>query len=175
MRKIEVMLYEFRELNDAAKNRAIERFREINVDYEWWSCSYDGMAECGIVIREFDTYRGTIESNIDDKYETAKTVISDWSETTVLHVLSEQFLLDRDALVSKYGEGNPIDGYAVKEEYLNEYDSDLDDLESEYHHDLNEAMLQWLREEYEYLTSDEAVIESIEINNYEFTEDGTYR
>jgi len=30
-----------------------------------------------------------------------------------------------------------------------------------------------LREEYDYLTSDEAVIESIEINNYEFTEDGT--
>ena len=175
MRKIEVMLYEFSELNDAAKNRAIERFREINVDYEWWSCTYDGMAESGMIIREFDTYRGTIESNIDDKYETAQTIISDFGEAMELSIVSKQFLADRDALIEKYGEGNSTDGYAVKEEYLNEYDDDLDELESEYHHDLNEAMLQWLREEYEYLISDEAVIDSIEANKYEFTEDGSFK
>jgi hypothetical protein len=156
MRKIEVMLYEFSELSEAAKERAIERFRDFNVDYEWWSSSYDGMAECGVVIHEFDTYRGTIRSVIDDKYETAKSVISDWGETMGLHVLSKQFLLDREALVEKYGD-----------------DADLDNLESEYHHDINQEMLKMLREEYEYLTSDEAVINSIEINNYEFTEKGT--
>lgn len=160
MRKIEVMLYEFSELSEAAKERAIERFRDFNVDYEWWSSSYDGMAECGIVIHEFDTYRGTIRSVIDDKYETAKTVISDWGETMDLHVLSKQFLLDRGALVEKYGEGNSID-------------ADLDKLESKYHYDMNQEMLKMLREEYEYLTSDEAVINSIEANKYEFTEDGT--
>jgi hypothetical protein len=92
-----------------------------------------------------------------------------------LSIISKQFLADRDALIEKYGEGNPIDGYAVKEEYLNEYDSDLDDLESEYHHDINQEMLKMLRDEYEYLISDEAVIESIEMNNYEFTEDGSFK
>jgi hypothetical protein len=116
------------------------------------------MAESGMIIREFDTYRGTIESNIDDKYETAQTIISDFGEAMELSIVSKQFLADRDALIEKYGD-----------------DSDLDELESEYHHDLNEAMLQWLREEYEYLILDEAVIDSIEANNYEFTEDGTYR
>jgi hypothetical protein len=163
MRKIEVMLYEFSELSEAAKERAIERFRDFNVDYEWWSSSYDGMAECGVVIHEFDTHRGTIKSEIDDEYETAQTIISDWGETSILHVLSKQFLLDREALVKKYGEGNQTDGY----------DDDLNYLERDYHHDLNEEMWKMLREEYEYLTSDEAVIESIEINKYEFTEDGT--
>jgi len=162
MRKIEVMLYEFRELNESAKEKAIERFRDFNVDYEWWSNSYDGMAECGIVIHEFDTHRGTIKSEIDDEYETAQTIISDWGETSILHVLSKQFLLDREALVKKYGEGNQTD----------KYDDDLNYLERDYHHDLNEEMWKMLREEYEYLTSDEAVIESIEINNYEFTEEG---
>ena len=156
MRKIEVMLYEFRELNDAAKEKAIEHFRDFNVDYEWWSNSYDGMAECGIVIHEFDTYRGTIKSDIDDKYETAQTIISDWCETSILHVLSKQFLLDREALVK----------------HLDKFQPELNDLEVNYHHDINQEMLKMLREEYEYLTSDEAVIESIEINNYEFTEDG---
>lgn len=156
MRKIEVMLYEFSELSEAAKEKAIERFRYLNVDYEWWSCSFDGVAECGIVIHEFDMYSGKIRSVIDDKYETAKTVISDWGETMGLHVLSKQFMLDRDALVEKYGD-----------------DADLDNLESEYHHDIDQEMIKMLREEYDYLTSDEAVIESIEINNYEFTEDGT--
>jgi len=173
MRKIEVMLYEFNELSEAAKEKAIERFRDFNVDYDWWSNSYDGVAECGIVIHEFDTYRGTIKSDIDDKYETAKTVIREWGEKSDFHVLSKQFLLDREALVKKYGEGNSIDGYVVKDDFFNEYDDDLNDLESKYHHDINEVMLKVLREEYDYLTSDEAVIESIEINNYEFTEDGT--
>ena len=172
MRKIEVMLYEFRELNESAKEKAIEHFRDFNVDYEWWSSSYDGMAECGIVIHEFDTHRGTIKSEIDDEYETAQTIISDWGETSNLHVLSKQFLLDRDTLVKKYGEGNQTDGYVVKDDFFNEYDEDLNYLERDYHHDLNEEMWKMLREEYEYLTSDEAVIESIEINNYEFTEDG---
>ena len=162
MRKIEVMLYEFSELSEAAKEKAIERFRGINVDYEWWSGSPIGVAECGIVIHEFDIYSGTMGSGIDDKYETAKTIISDWGETMGLHVLSKQFLLDRDALVEKYGEGNQTD----------KCDRDLYNLESDYHHDLNEEMLKMLREEYEYLTSDEAVIDSIEISNYEFTEDG---
>ncbi len=166
------MLYEFNELSEAAKEKAIEHFRDFNVDYEWWSNSYDGMAECGVVIHEFDTYRSTIKSEIDDKYETAQTIISDWGETSSLHVLSKQFLLDREALVKKYGEGNSIDGYVVKDDFFNEYDDDLNDLESKYHHDINQEMLKMLREEYEYLTSDEAVIESIEINNYEFTEDG---
>ena len=161
MRKIEVMLYEFRELSESAKEKAIERFRDFNVDYDWWSSSYDGVAECGIVIHEFDTYRGTIKSDIDDKYETAKTVISDWGEKSDFHVLSKQFLLDREALIEKYGE--PF--------ILLDDESDL--LKSNYHHDINQEMLKMLREEYEYLTSDEAVIESIEINNYEFTEDGT--
>ena len=161
MRKIEVMLYEFRELNESAKEKAIERFRDFNVDYDWWSNTYDGMAECGIVIHEFDTHRGTIWSDIPDKYETAKTVISDWGEKSDFHVLSKQFLLDREALIEKYGE--PF--------ILLDDESDL--LKSKYHYDLNEEMLKMLREEYEYLTSDEAVIESIEINNYEFTEDGT--
>jgi hypothetical protein len=87
-------------------------------------------------------------------------------------VLSKQFLLDREALVKKYGEGNQTDGYVVKDDFFNEYDEDLNYLERDYHHDLNEEMWKMLREEYEYLTSDEAVIESIEINNYEFTEDG---
>lgn len=175
MRKIEVMLYEFSELNEAAKKRAVERFREINVEYEWWDCTYDGMAESGIIIREFDMYRGTIESNIDDKYQTAQTIISDFGEAMEFSIISKQFLTDRDALVKKYGEGNQIDGYSVKYEFYGEFDRDLDDLESEYHETLNEAMLQFLRDEYEYLTSDEAVIDSIEANKYEFTEDGTYR
>ena len=156
MRKIEVMLHEFRELNEAAKEKAIEHFRDFNVDYEWWSNSYDGVAECGIVINEFDTYRGTIKSDIDDKYETAQTIVSDWGETSSLHVLSKQFLLDRDGLVK----------------HLDKFQPELNDLEVKYHHDINQEMLKMLREEYDYLTSDEAVIESIEINEFEFKEDG---
>ena len=59
-------------------------------------------------------------------------------------------------------------------------DMSVDEIEDELYEDrceiktqLENAILQNLRSEYEYLTSDEAIIETFEANEIEFKEDGT--
>jgi myo-inositol catabolism protein IolC len=37
----EVKVYKFNELDEKAKEKAIERYSDINVDYDWWE--FDGL------------------------------------------------------------------------------------------------------------------------------------
>jgi hypothetical protein len=41
MKTIQLNLYEFAELEEKAKQKAIEDHRHINVDYSWWDFTYD--------------------------------------------------------------------------------------------------------------------------------------
>jgi len=55
--------------------------------------------------------------------------------------------------------------------------SDLEDklmeLENQFHKELQEDYLSMLRREYEYLTSEEVIIEALECNGYEFLDNGS--
>ena len=93
MRTIETVVYNFDELSEEAKKKAIESMADINVDYEWY-------------------------------------------------------------------------------EFIYEFDKELDTLEYNFQQSLSEDYLSMLKKEYEYKTSEEAIIETIKANDYEFTEDG---
>jgi hypothetical protein len=61
------------------------------------------------------------------------------------------------------------------EEHLNklmQLDKDLEDLDEEYQKEFSEEVLSMLRKEYEYMVSDEYIIEMFEANEYEFTDQG---
>lgn len=83
---------------------------------------------------------------------------------------AQSFLTEWDNLVAKYSDGINTD--RVSEDNENEFDNDADELESEYFNLLLEDYRIMLNKEYEYLTSDEVIKETIEANEYEFTEDG---
>ena len=40
MREITVKVYAFAELSEAAKERALTAFRDVNVEFNWWEGSY---------------------------------------------------------------------------------------------------------------------------------------
>ena len=172
MRKIEVNLYEFEELSTEAKEKAIEKNRHINVDYDWWDCTYDSIGEVGIKINSFDMYYKTIDITIEDSEHTASKTIEHFGEGMEVVKISKQFIADRDALIKRLGEGNDIAGYSVKDEFYHEYDEEIEDLEEEYRREMAEEILTWLRDEYEYLQTDEAIAETLIANEYDFTEDG---
>jgi hypothetical protein len=46
VRTIETKVYTFDELSDSAKEKAREWYREGNLDYEWWDCTYDDAVKC---------------------------------------------------------------------------------------------------------------------------------
>jgi len=173
MRAIEVKLYEFEELSAEAKEKAIEKNRTINVDFDWWDCTCESMKEVGVKIDSFDIYYRTISIIIEDSEHTASKTIENFGEGMEIVKISKQFIKDRDALIKRLGEGNDIAGYSVKEEFIDEYDEEIEYLEEEYRKEMAEEILTWLRDEYEFLQTDESVIESLISNDYEFTEDGT--
>lgn len=174
MRTIEIKAYQFKELDETTKQKVIEDNIHMNVEYDWWDCTYETFKECGIQINSFDTGRGR-ECEIEllkDEHEIATKIIDTFGEFMGVRVTSENFIKERDALVKKYGEGNEIDGYSVKEELYDEFDEEEKYLIHEFESELGADILQWLIDEYEYLTSEEAIIETIEAKEYEFTEEG---
>jgi hypothetical protein len=172
MKTIEVKLYEFEELSNEAKENAIERNRTMNVEWDWWDPTYEGMKEIGIEINSFDIYHRNISITIEDSEHTASETIKNFGEGMEVVKISKRFIADRDALIKKLGEGNDIAGYSVKEEFIDEYDEEIEYLEEEYRKEMAEEILTWLREEYEFLQTDEAVAETLIANDYEFTENG---
>jgi len=174
MRTIEIQAYKFNELDEQTKLQVIEDNIYINVEFDWWDCTYETLRECGIKVNSFDIGRRQeceIEF-LEDRYEIAINIIDTFGEAMDIVKGAKNFIKDRDALVKKYGEGNDIDGYSVKDKFYDEFDDEEADLTHEFQRELSVEILHWLRDEYEYLTSEEAIIETIEANEYEFTEEG---
>jgi hypothetical protein len=172
MRAIKVKLYQFEELSAEAKENAIERNRTMNVEHDWWDCTCESMKEVGVEINSFDIYYRNINIKIEDSEHTASKTIEYYGEGMEVVEISKRFIADRDALIKRLGEGNDIAGYSVKEEFIDEYDEEIEYLEEEYIKEMSEEILTWLRDEYEYLLTDEAVAETLIANDYEFTEEG---
>ena len=172
MRTETIKIYSFEELNEEAKENAIEKNRTMNVEHDWWDCTYESMKELGVKIDSFDIYYRNINIIIEDSEHTANKTIEYYGEGMEVVKISKLFIADRDALIKKLGEGNEIDGYSVKEEFIDEYDEEIEYLEDEYRKEMSEEILTWLRDDYEYLQTDEAVAETLIANDYEFTEYG---
>jgi hypothetical protein len=146
----------------------------INVEYDWWDCTYETLKECRIKVNSFDIGRRQeceIEF-LEDGYAIATSIVETFGEAMDIVKDAENFIKDRDAIVKKYGEGNDTDGYSVKYEFYDEFDEEEEDLTHEFQRELSCEILHWLRDEYEYLTSEQAIIETIEANEMEFTEEG---
>lgn len=168
-----INIYSFEELSKEAKENAIEKNRIMNVEHDWWYFTCESMKEVGVKIYSFDIYYRNINITIEDSEHTSRETIDCFGEGMEVVKISKRFIADRDALIKKFGEGNEIDGYSVKEEFIDEYDEEIEYLEDEYRKEMSEEILTWLRDEYEYLQTDEAVAETLIANDYEFLEDGT--
>lgn len=173
MRIIETEVYTFDELSEDAKENAVNNLREINVEHDWWDYTYETFRELGIRIEHFDLGRRS-EIGIDlieSHDEVAKNIIGTFGENS-LKVNAQYFIEQRNKLVKELGEGNEIAGYSVKEGNEVEFDERIETIEGYYLKGIKRDILHWLRGEHEYLMSDEAIIDTIEANEYEFTKEG---
>jgi len=168
MRTIETKVYTFDELSEQAKQKAIESFYDINVDYEWWEFIYEDAANIGLKIDSFGLDRNLHASGglTLSALEVAQNTISEHGETCETHKLAQDFLHEHAPIFSDYM-NEESENYESKE-----LEDDLMHLEDEFTKDLLNEYASMLQKEFEYLTSEEAIIETIEANGYEFTEDG---
>ena len=207
MRIIETKAYQFSELNEEAKQKAIENHYDINVDYDWWEFSspYDEMESVGIEAQGnkfyFDIDRGSYISfegriGLDslilamdaipaEKYKDFASDMHpflDYCKTEVDKIrplLKKLILAGTITVYAKIGHGNRSESIWSDCEYYGHDPKNIEEFTDYWMNELEsilkmyaEIHLSRLSGSYEYLTSEEAIIESIEANEYEFTEDG---
>jgi len=180
MREMNVTVYSFAELSEDAQERAINAFRGINVEYgDWWRDTYDTIRTAGKLVGldidriYFDTDLYCI-FNADYRYVrgAVKAVRDEFSWADDLHdvardlqVLQKRHFYSLSCDVASQRDTNSYRCFRFGEDYECE---DLGDIIDDFAH--------WarilLRNEYEWLTSNEAIREMIEANEYEFTADG---
>ena len=168
MKTIEVKLYQFSELSEESKQKAIESLWDINVDYEWWQFIYEDADNIGVRITGFDIGRSSfcqIEPQLDCK-EIAQNIFEQHGHGCDTYKATEEFCEKNNPLFASYMD-------ETHENYESgEVEDDMLYYESEFLKDLSNCYLSMLRNEYEYRTSEEAIIQAIEANGYDFTEDG---
>ena len=199
----EITVYEFNELNEEAKQKAINKLRYINVDcFEWYeyilqdfreqatekglNIKYDEISfdvSCGqgsgasFTCEDIETEKLLNALNITFKSKVLKklfceNVSIDIKRTsyhythkyTVICVINytelSHYSMIRDCI------------YKRIDNYLYSKSEELEEKLTELKNTMCDTLYNNLESEYEYQTSDEAVIEAIENNEYYFFENG---
>ena len=168
MRTIEVSLYKFNELSEEAKEKAVQNLYDINVDYEWWCHTYEDAEQIGLKITGFDLDRNRHATGdlLLSAAEVAQNILNNHGEQCSTCQTAQSFLDTFTPLFAEYMD-------ETSEHYESyEREQELNDLETEFLNELLEDYSIMLQNESEYLTSEEAIIETIEANEYEFLGNG---
>lgn len=153
-------VYKFNELSKEAQEKAIENLYDINVDHDWWEFVYEDADNIGLEITGFDLDRGAYcKGNFTESplkvIELIKKNHGEMCETYKTALQYEKLIAE----CPKDEDGEPVE-------------NDLECIEDDFRNSLLEDYRIILQKEYEYLTSEKAIIETIEANDYDFTENG---
>lgn len=162
MRTIELKLYFFKELSPEVQQKVLNKFAHINTEEDWWEFVYEDAANIGLKITGFDLDRANYCKGtfIESSIKTANNILSgeyQHSKECDTYIVATKFLNELRA----------IEDSEEEEEHI-----DTSDIENEFLEDLLNCYKKSLQEEIEYKSSKGAIIETIEANDYEFTEDG---
>jgi hypothetical protein len=177
MRIIETKAYQFDELDEQTKEKAIDNYRYISVEDDFrYEFIKEDLDSVGIELRSFDLGRGSFaEIHLEDFCETCDLILKWHGENCETYKIAERYIKEYNSIKEKMDNLEQYENDYSDEEHLNELmqlDKDLEDLDEEYQKEFSEEVLSMLRKEYEYMTSDEYIIEMFQANEYEFTEEG---
>ena len=179
---IEAKVYTFKELSEEAQEKAIEEMGEINVWHDWHESTLEFAAEewlgkysIGFEPKSvcFDLYRREfyIDSkgiHIADQARFFRAISGHPGYT----VPASEGTLEAYFETVHFGGGSARTHLYVSD-YRDETTKELPFDTDEFFQDLCRDLLSQLSKEYDYLTSREAIEETIEANEYEFYEDGS--
>jgi hypothetical protein len=171
MRIKEMKVYPFDELSDESKEKAVAGLWDINAFYGWWESIYEDALSAQLKITEFDIDRGSYCRGEFVKYakETADAIMEYHGETCETYKTATEYIAESAKLYMKFPVKLDNDGWDDNERDREKAQEELDD---EFLKFILEDYRIVLQKEYEYLSSEDAIIETIKANEYEFTEDG---
>lgn len=203
MKTIAIQLFSFNELSEEAQKKAIKKHYDINVDDNWWEFVYDDFREqarnegFNIDRMYFSGFWSQGDgamfeySGLDDK------LLHDFVDniligTEHLSPMRKQWLLNNVCISGKgkhhghyyhegccshsiYWEVNNGDLHWSTNFYqwINSFADDFAEFVIDRYKDLCHSLYTSLENEYEYLTSEEAIKETLIMNEYDFTENGS--
>ena len=161
MKTIEIKVYEFDELDKQTKEKVIENYRYINVeDTFWYDCIKEEFDELGLEIKEFNLDRGNYAKiYIDNLEETSKNIIEEFGDSVLIKQTAKNYINEYEKIQANFKEDEDIE-------------RELEILDEQYEKEYSEDILSYLRSSYDWEISDEAITETIEANDYDFTTDG---
>jgi len=162
MKEIKIKLYKFNELGKDAQQKAIEKLSTINVDFDWWDSTYMDAENIGLKIKSFDLdrNRGAKGEFIGSAVECANKILVEHGNMCETYKTAKSFLTDLEALNAPFENIEDVN------------EDEIEELENDFLESLLEDYSIILQNECEYLQSNEAIIETINANEYDFTEDG---
>ena len=161
MRTIRTKVYQFSELSEQAKEKAIEWYRNGNDCYWVWDDIKGDAKEIGLKVISLDDHRANEGEFMLSAHEVAANIIRDHGEQCETHKTAQSFLDTVNEIQGKYEE---LEGA--------EYEDEMMEAEDEFLKALLEDYRIMYNNDIDYQNSDEAVIEAITINEYEFTKEG---
>lgn len=163
-------VYPFEELSEESQQKALERFWDINANYDWWDCIFEDAKTVGFEIAEFDLDRNkhckgkwTIDAE-----DCARLIIEHHGESCKTRTDAETFLTSLAGAKAAFEEKDDYDPDYEEFDESEEYE----ELCEEFHRTICEDYASMLQAEADYLQSEKAIVETIKANEYEFTEDG---
>lgn len=149
-------VYKYEELPKNAQEKALNNYRDINVDYEWYDYIEEDAKGIGFEITEFNLDNRTMSGGIMYDIEAVIKLIK------ANHGKKTRTYESACDIENRLKEINKIKDIEEKETALEELEETFNDY-------LKEDYLIMLAGDYEYRLSDEAVKETLEINEYDFT------
>lgn len=167
MRTIQTTVYKFAELSETAKDNAIKDFLNNPIDTEfcWDNIREDG-EQIGLKIISLNDRRANEGKFVNSASETAKMILENHGEMCETYKTAQNFLSECET-IQKQAEAEGKDG---DEDYW--YSDEIEEAEEEFLKSLLEDYRIMYNKNIEHSESDEAIIETIQANEYELTEDG---
>ncbi len=165
-------LYKFEELNETAKEKARDWYREASAYDEWWDYIYEDAKRIGLKITGFDLNRGDIHGTIIDPEATAHSILKEHGEACDTYKTAKGFLDSLAPLQAEIASSGANAGMMSDDEFFDKIENQVETLSTDFKYDLLQDYLSMLRKEEEHYFSTETVTENIQANEYEFLENG---
>ena len=161
MKTIEIKVYKFEELDEQTKEKVIDNYRTINVeDTFWYEWIKEDFNRLGLEIQEFDLgRRNYIKIYIDNFKDTSESILQEFGDSVGVKQTAKNYLDQYNKILSNFKEDEDIE-------------REVEILDDQYEKEYSEDILSYLRSNYEWEITDEAVINTIEANDYDFTTNG---
>jgi hypothetical protein len=152
-----INLYDYDELSEDAKLKALDWYASCAMHDEWWESVYEDAARIGLKITGFDSDRGSIKGVLmESAVKVSMYILDGHSKESDTYQTAERY---RNVLAEIGAQEDACDG-------------EYDDADEDFEYELLQDYLSLLRKELDYVQSREYCEESIRANEYTFTVDG---